>query len=83
VSKDIEPIAPTGKRHSDTNDDFAMGSLSIGRASSTSLAMSRYSSSDASDTNTDNEFMNDVSNVQLKRFQLVYGIDMISCPCRF
>lgn len=66
VSKDIEPLVPAGKRHSDTNDDFAMGSLSIGRASSTSLAMSRYSSSDASDTNTDNEFMNDVSNVQLK-----------------
>ncbi|KAJ2960119.1 hypothetical protein NQZ79_g4476 [Umbelopsis isabellina] len=60
VSKDIEPLVPAGKRHSDTNDDFAMGSLSIGRASSTSLAMSRYSSSDASDTNTDNEFMNDV-----------------------
>jgi hypothetical protein len=61
VSTEIEPAGSSGNGHSDVAEEFAMGSLSIGRASSTSLAMSRYTSSDTNDVNTDNEFMNDVS----------------------
>lgn len=70
VSKDIEPAGSSGNGYPDVTEDMALGSLSIGRASSASLAMSRYANTEVSDINTDNEFMNDVGIVRTVFYSL-------------
>jgi hypothetical protein len=61
VSKEIEPANSSASTFPDAIEDIAMGSLSIGRSSTTSLAMSRNLGYEISDANSDNEFMSDVS----------------------
>jgi hypothetical protein len=61
VSKEIEPANSSASTFPDAIEDIAMGSLSIGRSSTTSLAMSRNFGFETSDANSDNEFMSDVS----------------------
>jgi hypothetical protein len=68
VSKEIDPVMSSSSTFPDAIEEIAMGSLSIGRSSTTSLAMSRNISFETSDANSDNEFMSDVSNIQFISF---------------
>ncbi|KAI8583546.1 hypothetical protein K450DRAFT_182945 [Umbelopsis ramanniana AG] len=69
VSKEIQPANSSSSTFPDAIEDIAMGSLSIGRSSTTSLAMSRNFGYEMSDTNSDNEFMSEV----LAAIQAHYG----------